>query len=159
MSEFIDIVFDKIPSHDPAVFIEVENDKGASISLGAWINREDGYAVLRFPSPDRLRELALSATEALEQATDRGVALAESLHEATNHAAYWERKAEELAERVADLSEKLSEALQKNSASYNEGGRVALKLAAKEVGHMFDHDPQPIDQWLRERAEREPWNV
>jgi hypothetical protein len=110
MSEFIDIVFDKIPSHDPAFFIEVENDKGASIRFGEWINREDGYAVLRIPNPERLHEAALKSSKALEEATDREVGLTEALHEATNHAAYWERKAEELAERVGDLSEKLASA-------------------------------------------------
>jgi hypothetical protein len=45
--EFVDIVFDGPPSHESGRFVEVENDKLQSISFGEWIERDDGYWVLR----------------------------------------------------------------------------------------------------------------
>ena len=47
MSELIDIVFDGPPSHKSGRFIEVENQDGQSIKVGEWIERDDGYWVLR----------------------------------------------------------------------------------------------------------------
>lgn len=47
MTEFVDIVFDGPPGHEAGRFVEVENDKGESISLGDWKKREDGYWALR----------------------------------------------------------------------------------------------------------------
>ena len=47
MSRYIDIVFDRPPGASPPVFIEVENDRGESISLGEWVERPDGYWALR----------------------------------------------------------------------------------------------------------------
>ena len=49
--KFIDIVFKDISgSGEPPhlEFVEVENAQGASIGAGRWIEREDGYTVLRF---------------------------------------------------------------------------------------------------------------
>ena len=48
MSNYIDIVFDGPPGPVCGRFVEVENDKGASIRVGEWVKREDGYWVLRF---------------------------------------------------------------------------------------------------------------
>ncbi len=45
--DLIDIVFDGPPEHIAGRFVEVENQKGASISVGEWIHRKDGYWVLR----------------------------------------------------------------------------------------------------------------
>lgn len=45
---YLDIVFDGPPSHEGPRFVEVENARGRSIRLGAWIKRADGYWVLRF---------------------------------------------------------------------------------------------------------------
>lgn len=47
--EFIDIVFDGPPSHESGRFVEVENPQGASISVGEWIDRGDGFWALRIP--------------------------------------------------------------------------------------------------------------
>ena len=47
--ELIDIVFDGPPSHESGRFVEVENQDGHSISVGEWIERDDGYWVLRLP--------------------------------------------------------------------------------------------------------------
>lgn len=47
MSNYIDIVFDGPPSHESGRFVEVENYKGESINSGKWIQRLDGYWVLR----------------------------------------------------------------------------------------------------------------
>ena len=49
--KFIDIVFaeEHIDSDSPPDlrFIEVENAQGASLCVGQWVEREDGYTVLR----------------------------------------------------------------------------------------------------------------
>ena len=37
MSKYVDIVFDGPPSHESGRFVEVENDKGASIRFGEWV--------------------------------------------------------------------------------------------------------------------------
>jgi len=47
MDKFIDIVFDGPPSHEAGRFVEVENPEGASINAGEWVQRPDGYWVLR----------------------------------------------------------------------------------------------------------------
>lgn len=47
---YIDIVFSGPPS-EPATFVEVENPAGQSIRVGEWLQRPDGYWVLRIPSP------------------------------------------------------------------------------------------------------------
>ncbi len=44
---FIDIVFDGPPGPEAGRFVEVENELGASISFGEWIERDDGFWVLR----------------------------------------------------------------------------------------------------------------
>ncbi len=46
-TEPIDIVFDGPPSMPSPSFVEVENNKGESIGVGEWIERDDGYWVLR----------------------------------------------------------------------------------------------------------------
>jgi hypothetical protein len=48
----IDIVFDGPPSHESGRFVEVENDQGASIGLGEWVQRADGYWCLRITPID-----------------------------------------------------------------------------------------------------------
>lgn len=46
----VDIVFDGPPSHESGRFVEVENtETGESINYGEWIERDDGYWVLRMP--------------------------------------------------------------------------------------------------------------
>ena len=48
--KYIDIVFKDISPYDQAPvyeFVEVENDEGASLSLGEWVTRDDGYSVIR----------------------------------------------------------------------------------------------------------------
>jgi len=51
MSACIDIVFDGPPSHESGRFVEVEDASGKSIKVGEWVEREDGYWVLRIPDP------------------------------------------------------------------------------------------------------------
>ena len=46
--EDVDIVFDGPPSHESGRFVEVENSEGKSINFGEWVQRADGYWVLRF---------------------------------------------------------------------------------------------------------------
>jgi len=45
----IDIVFDGPPSHESGRFVEVEDADGKSIRYGEWLQRADGYWVLRIP--------------------------------------------------------------------------------------------------------------
>jgi hypothetical protein len=55
VSKHVDIVFDGPPSHEAPRFVEVENDEGASISVGGWLQRDDGYWVLRITPAGLLR--------------------------------------------------------------------------------------------------------
>jgi hypothetical protein len=45
---FIDIVFDGPPGPESGRFVEVEDSSGRSIKIGEWLQRNDGYWVLRF---------------------------------------------------------------------------------------------------------------
>lgn len=49
---FVDIVFDGPPGKLAGRFVEVENEERASIRLGEWLERDDGFWVLRIPIPD-----------------------------------------------------------------------------------------------------------
>lgn len=44
---YIDVVFDELPGPQGGRFIEVEDETGASINFGTWVERPDGYAALR----------------------------------------------------------------------------------------------------------------
>ena len=44
----IDIVFDGPPAAQSGRFVEVESPSGKSIQFGTWVQRTDGYWVLRF---------------------------------------------------------------------------------------------------------------
>lgn len=57
-TKHIDIVFDGPPGPEAGRFVEVENDQGRSIRFGKWVQRPDGYWVLRFTVAD-----AQAATE------------------------------------------------------------------------------------------------
>lgn len=50
----IDIVFDGPPSYVSGRFVEVESPPGKSIRLGEWLQRADGYWVLRFNAGEAL---------------------------------------------------------------------------------------------------------
>lgn len=67
MSEYIDIVFDGPPSQESCRFVEVENDQGASIRLGEWIERDGGEWVLRIQqtavSPEALDAAVLAVRD------------------------------------------------------------------------------------------------
>lgn len=47
MNEPINIIFDGPPGPEAGRFVEVENDAGASISVGEWVERPDGMWALR----------------------------------------------------------------------------------------------------------------
>ena len=47
MDKFIDIVFDGPPGPESGRFVEVEDHTGKSIKIGEWLDRGDGYWVLR----------------------------------------------------------------------------------------------------------------
>lgn len=53
---YVDIVFDGPPSAQAGRFVEVENPQGESVKVGEWIERPDGYWVLRIPQ-DKTLEL------------------------------------------------------------------------------------------------------
>jgi len=44
---FFDIVFDGPPGPVSGRFVEVEDESGASINVGEWVERPDGFWVLR----------------------------------------------------------------------------------------------------------------
>jgi hypothetical protein len=44
---YIDIVCDGPPGPTSGRFVEVENEEGASVGVGTWVERSDGYWVLR----------------------------------------------------------------------------------------------------------------
>jgi hypothetical protein len=48
----VDVVFDGPPGPESGSFIEVEDQTGASIRVGQWIERDDGYWVLRLDIAD-----------------------------------------------------------------------------------------------------------
>lgn len=48
---YVDIVFQGEPGGEAPQFVEVEDSKGRGIKFGEWIEREDGYWVLRVPMP------------------------------------------------------------------------------------------------------------
>ncbi len=52
MTKHIDIVFDGPPGPEAGRFVEVENDAQASMSFGEWVQRPDGYWVLRITPKD-----------------------------------------------------------------------------------------------------------
>lgn len=50
MDSYIDVVFDGGPGPMSGRFVECEDSQGASIRVGEWIHREDGYWALRIPT-------------------------------------------------------------------------------------------------------------
>ena len=46
-TELIDIVFDGSPGHVAGRFVEVEDQDGRGVSVGEWVERGNGYWVLR----------------------------------------------------------------------------------------------------------------
>ena len=55
VSKHVDIVFDGPPSRVAPRFVETENDKGASIHVGDWLDRGDGFWVLRITPASLLK--------------------------------------------------------------------------------------------------------
>lgn len=47
-TQYVDIVFDGPPGPVAGRFIKIEDDKLRSVSFGEWVQRADGYWVLRF---------------------------------------------------------------------------------------------------------------
>jgi hypothetical protein len=47
----IDIVFDGPPGPEAGRFVDVEDASGKSINFGEWLQRPDGYWVLRIATP------------------------------------------------------------------------------------------------------------
>ena len=48
-TDYIDVVFDGPPGHESGRFVEVEDASGKSINYGEWVQRSDGFWVLRLP--------------------------------------------------------------------------------------------------------------
>jgi hypothetical protein len=46
---YFDVVLDGPPGPVSGRFVEVENESGESIRIGEWVERPDGYWVLRIP--------------------------------------------------------------------------------------------------------------
>lgn len=54
-TSYVDIVFSGPPDHHAPSFIEVEDDQGASIRFGEWVDRKDGTWALRITVPNNLQ--------------------------------------------------------------------------------------------------------
>lgn len=67
---YIDIVFDGPPAHESGRFIEVENNEGASIRVGEWLERADGLWVLRIPQGPKRQDHAAEAARVLSDGRD-----------------------------------------------------------------------------------------
>lgn len=67
LKRYIDIVFDGPPSHVTGRFVEVENTDGASINFGEWVERDNGYWVLRIPDCARVEAENKRLQDALEK--------------------------------------------------------------------------------------------
>lgn len=52
MGKYINIVFQGEPGAEAPLFVEVENEHREGINPGQWVEREDGYWVLRIPEPE-----------------------------------------------------------------------------------------------------------
>jgi len=50
-TEEIDVVFDGPPDAEGPRFIECEDESRRSVEIGRWIERDDGYWVLRLTVP------------------------------------------------------------------------------------------------------------
>ena len=61
----IDIVFDGPPSHESGRFVETEDENRASISIGDWVERDDGYWALRIGDPRDIERLQACIDAAL----------------------------------------------------------------------------------------------
>jgi hypothetical protein len=68
-----DIVFDGPPSHESGRFVEVENAKGASIAVGEWVHRDDGYWVLRLTVEAFPSQLANAQYSAWDEGVEAGL--------------------------------------------------------------------------------------
>ncbi len=55
MGDYIDIVFDGPPGPVCGRFVETEDSSGKGIRAGEWVDRPDGYCVLRIPTDADLR--------------------------------------------------------------------------------------------------------
>lgn len=66
---YVDIVFDGPPSDRAPRFVEIENDKGISIRLGEWLEREDGFWVIRIPSDDYGEVIPMKLSKELYEAS------------------------------------------------------------------------------------------
>ncbi len=71
MTRTVDIVFDGPPGPDAGRFVEVENESGASISLGEWVERDDGFWALRIPDYAELLGIYNELTAAIDDLPDR----------------------------------------------------------------------------------------
>jgi hypothetical protein len=63
MPDHIDIVFDNPPGPECGRFVEVEDASGRSINLGEWVERPDGYWVLRI-TPEAFTAAVIRASGA-----------------------------------------------------------------------------------------------
>ena len=64
--EPVDIVFDGPPGPEAGRFVEVESPPGRSIRFGEWVERDDGYWVLRIHPPASREREALARKLALD---------------------------------------------------------------------------------------------
>lgn len=67
-----DIVFDGPPGPVAGRFVEVESPPGTGVSLGEWVERDDGYWVLRIDVPAQLATMKTERDEAQTRLNEIG---------------------------------------------------------------------------------------
>jgi hypothetical protein len=72
---YVDIVFDGPSIAGGLTFVEVEDSTGHSVRRGEWIQRDDGYVVLRLLDPEPLRGLLSDAEGWFEEIQHAGYAV------------------------------------------------------------------------------------
>lgn len=66
----LDIVFDGPPGAVAGRFVEVENGEGQSVSVGQWLQRPDGYWVLRLDADAALSTMLAELDEERKKLAD-----------------------------------------------------------------------------------------
>ncbi len=116
MTQLVDIVFDGPPSHESGRFVEVEDMQGASVKVGEWLERPNGFWALRLNASEPIVGPGSSLETAV--ATIRH-ALTGTFRERED----WDEASGEALEALADL-EPLRD------ADYRAGFEAALRAYA-----------------------------
>lgn len=71
MAKHVDIVFDGPTGPESGGFVDAEDDNGNSIRFGEWIERADGFWVLRITAADFQKPRRIVNVAEMQAALDR----------------------------------------------------------------------------------------